>query len=277
MSRKTILITGASSGIGNATVKYFQSQGWNVGATMRKPEQCADLSELQNTKCYRLDVIKPESIQETVTNVIKDFEKVDVVLNNAGYGLIGAFELASEEQIRRQFDTNLFGLMNVTKTFLPHFRKNKNGTFVNISSIGGLVTFPLISLYHSTKWAVEGFSESLSYELNPFGIRVKLIEPGAVKTNFVTRSIDWSNGKDIADYDELTANLEIKMNDMSNSEDITSAETVAEEIYKATIDESVKIRYIVGEDAREMWKLRKEVGDIGFMNTMSKRAFDREV
>ncbi|MCY7272160.1 MAG: SDR family oxidoreductase, partial [Phormidesmis sp. CAN_BIN44] len=175
---KTVLITGASTGIGLATAKLFQQRGWNVVATMRSLEQKSDLMTLDNTLCLRLDVTDSASITQAVTATLEKFSTIDVLVNNAGYALLGAFEACTPEQIERQFATNVLGLMAVTRAVLPHFREQRSGTIINIASIGGKMAFPLYSLYHSTKWAVEGFSESLQYELEPFNIRVRVIEPG---------------------------------------------------------------------------------------------------
>ncbi len=265
----TIVITGASSGIGKATARYFAQQGWRVAATMRKPENETELTQVQNVKLYRLDVIDKASIGQARDNILKDFGTVNVVLNNAGYGLVGAFEAASEEQIKRQFDTNLFGLMAVTKAFLPHFRADKAGTFINVSSIGGLVTFPFISFYHSTKWAVEGFSESLSYELSELGIKVKIIEPGAIATDFGQRSLVFATNPEISDYDESSAKFQKAMEAMGGNP--SPASLVAEVIYQAANDDSDKLRYIAGEDAKQLYELRKNVGDTQFISTMKER------
>ena len=143
---KAIVITGSSSGIGKASAKYFAEQGWKVAATMRKPEKETELTQVENLSLYQLDVTDQESIDRAAGQILNDFERVDVVLNNAGYGLAAPFEAATREQIKRQFDTNVFGLMEVTRAFLPHFRANKAGMFLNVSSIGGRITFPLISL-----------------------------------------------------------------------------------------------------------------------------------
>ena len=166
----TILITGASSGIGKATAKKFQNEGWNVIATMRSPEKEEELNQLDNILVTQLDVQDTATIKSAIDAGLERFGKIDVVLNNAGYGLMGTFESADDASIRRQFDVNVFGLFDVTKAALPHFRENKSGLFINISSIGGKMTFPLMPLYHSTKFAVEGFSESLHYELSSAGI-----------------------------------------------------------------------------------------------------------
>lgn len=187
---KTILITGSSSGIGRATALYFATKGWNVAATMRSPQREFELAKLPNVKVYPLDVTRPETIKEAVAAAISDFGGIDVVVNNAGYGGVGIFEAASQEQIERQFGTNVFGVMNVIREILPHFRERKGGTIINVTSVGGIITFPIYSVYHATKWAVEGFAESLQYELKPFNIKVKNIEPGAIKTDFYDRSQD---------------------------------------------------------------------------------------
>ena len=166
----TILITGASTGIGKATAELFLEQGWNVIATMRTPK---DEQAHERKLVTRLDVLEQGSIDEAIRLGIEKFGRIDALVNNAGYGLVGTFESMSEGQIKRQFDTNVFGLMRVTKAILPHFRANKAGTLINVASMGGRLTFPFYSVYHGTKWAVDGFSESLSYELGEIGARVK--------------------------------------------------------------------------------------------------------
>ena len=199
---KVILITGASSGIGKETAKLFQAKNWKVAATMRKPEEHADLSRIADIECFRLDVTDADSIREAFAEVLEKFGRVDVVVNNAGYGLLGPFEAASDEQIERQFQTNLFGLMNVCREAIPYFREQKRGTIVNISSLSGRSAIPFSSLYSATKYAVEGFSESLSYELEPFGRKVKLIEPGPINTDFYGRSEEIARKEGLNIYDE---------------------------------------------------------------------------
>lgn len=187
----TIFITGASSGIGRATAKHFAERGWNVVATMRSPEQETEFITLDNVLVLKLDVEKETTIQTALAEAIERFGTIDVLLNNAGYGTMGLIEAATEEQIRRQFEVNVFGLIRMTKAMLPHFRSNQKGMLINISSMGGKVTFPTMSLYHSSKFAVEGFSESVSYELASQNIKVKLIEPGAIHTDFGGRSMEF--------------------------------------------------------------------------------------
>ncbi len=144
---KTILITGSSSGIGKASAQYFTEQGWNVAATMRNPDVETELKESSSMRLYRLDVQNTETIKTSVLKAISDFGRVDAVLNNAGYGAVGPFEAATPEQIRRQFDVNVFGMMAVTRQLLPHFRENRSGTVMNVSSGAGRLTIPLHSLY----------------------------------------------------------------------------------------------------------------------------------
>ena len=170
--QKTIFITGASSGLGKVTAKLFQQEGWNVIATMRNPENETELDKLDSVTLLQLDVTNSKQISETIEQVLKN-HSVDVVLNNAGYGLIGPLEAFTEEQINMQIQTNLFGVINVTRAFLTYFRERKSGTFINVTSTFGLLSYPTCSVYSATKFAVDGFSEGLSYELAQFGINVK--------------------------------------------------------------------------------------------------------
>lgn len=247
MNRKTIFITGASSGIGKTTVEYFSKSGWNVACTMRNPENAKQLENLQNVKLYKLDVLDEESISQAINTAIGDFGSIDVLLNNAGYGAVGIFEAATKEQIHKQFDTNVFGVMNVIRHILPHFRKNKSGTIINITSVGGQMSFPIYSLYHGTKWAIEGFSESLHYELRSFGIKVKIVEPGTIKTDFYSRSQELLKKDELPEYDNY---LDITLKNIQNSgETSPGPEIVAKKIFKAANDSSWRLRYSVGSNA----------------------------
>ncbi|MEE3716625.1 SDR family oxidoreductase [Tumidithrix elongata RA019] len=259
---KTVLITGASTGIGKATALEFQQRGWNVVATMRSPEKNTELANLSHVLCLRLDVTDLDSIQQAVETTIERFGAIDVLVNNAGYGLVGVFEASERSQIERQFATNVFGLMDVTRAVLPHFRERKQGAIVNVASIGGRLTFPLYSLYHSTKFAVEGFSEALQYELKPFQIRVKLIEPGAIKTDFYSRSADIMSRPGLTAYDRFIAKVLPKTEKAGM--DGSSPESVAQVIYKASTDGSWKLRYPAGKNAGMLLFLRKLLPDAAF-------------
>ncbi|MEL6268807.1 MAG: SDR family oxidoreductase [Chloroflexota bacterium] len=265
-----IVITGASSGIGKATATYFAQQGWKVAATMRTPEKETDLKEMDNVSLYQLDVTDPDSIEKAATQILSEFETVDVLLNNAGYGLAGPLEAATREQIRKQFDTNVIGLMDVTRAFLPHMRANQSGVILNVSSIGGLITFPFLSLYHSTKWAVEGLSESLYYELGQIGIRVKLIEPGGVATDFGGRSLVMALPQDdLPEYQTSVQNYIAAQ--QANAGSFSTAEQMAEGIFTAATDGSDQLRYVLGDDAVQLYAMRKEQGDQAFMAGMIER------
>ncbi|TYQ32016.1 SDR family oxidoreductase [Pseudanabaena sp. UWO310] len=263
---KTVLITGASSGIGRATALYFQKQGWNVAATMRSPDReinrTDSLAKLDRIVCIPLDVTNQTSIAEAIAAAIARFGTIDVLVNNAGYATLGVFEASTPEQIQRQFDTNVFGLMAVTRAILPHFRDRQQGVIVNVASIGGRVAFPLYSLYHATKWAVEGFSESLQHELLSFNIRVKIIEPGPIKTDFYERSSDRTSNAGFPEYQPFSDRV------LSNLDRIGTTgappEVVAKTIYLASTDKSWKLRYPADPLAKQLLFLRKILPDFLF-------------
>ncbi|MBQ4820872.1 SDR family oxidoreductase [Aquimarina sp. MMG016] len=274
---KTILITGTSSGIGRAIATYFSERNWNVAATMRKPDKETELQHLKNIKLYPLDVVDQNSIQTAINDIIKDFDKIDVVVNNAGYGAVGIFEKSEHKDIQKQFDVNVFGLMNVTRYILPHFRKNHNGTIINITSVGGRITFPLYSVYHGTKWAVEGFAEALQFELKPFNIKVKNVEPGAIKTDFYDRSQELFQNPEIADYDDYEKIT--FANTQKAGKDAPGPEIVAKTVYKAANSKSFKLRYPVGPSAGLFLMLRKLIPLSWFTKMVSsvvERGYDKQ-
>ncbi len=263
---KTILITGASSGIGKATAIHFQNKGWNVIATMRNPEKEIELNMLENIQLEKLDVLDLWSIDSAIQNGIKKFGKIDAILNNAGYGAYGPLESFKREDIIRQFNTNVIGLIDVTRAVTPHFRANKSGIIVNISSIGGQMTFPLGSLYHGTKFAVEGISESLHYEMKEIGVKVKIVEPGMIATDFGGRSFDFQAGE-IDDYQPTIGAL---MKQWQNPENSTSpASLVADVIYTAVTDDTEQLRYRAGDDANFLLDSRKKMTDDEFFSMMN--------
>ena len=252
--KKTILITGSNSGIGKITAEYFAQQNWQVIATMRDIKKAGALATLPNIAIYELDVTNTPSIEKAKAAIINDFGKIDAVVNNAGFGCYGAFEPTTEKEIDRQLAVNIKGVMMVTKVFLSHFRKNKSGLFINISSIAGLVSYPLASLYISSKWAVEGFTEAICYELQPLGIRVKLVEPGGFKTNFQLEGISWSHDENMPEYiDQTNATIEARKKRQPSMPDPIA---VAEKIFEAANDASDRLRYLVGDDAEQMMEKR---------------------
>lgn len=269
---RTIFITGASSGIGRETALRFQREGWNVAATMRSPERETELNALPGVICPALDVTRPDTIRSAVAETLTRFGRIDAVVNNAGYGLIGAFETFSEAQVERQFQTNVLGLMAVTRAVLPHFRAQRDGVIVNVASFAGRSIFPMYSVYHASKWAVEGFSDSLQYEVKPYGIRVKIIEPGIVKTEFWGRSTDRENVTGVTAYEEGQPMLD--MIDEAAGIIATRPQDVADAIWKAANDRSARQRYIIGVDAHLTLFARKVLSDSMYrfvMNTVFAR------
>jgi NAD(P)-dependent dehydrogenase (short-subunit alcohol dehydrogenase family) len=238
---RVVLITGASSGIGLETAKLFQTKNWKVAATMRDPDAADELKNIVDVECIRLDVTDVASIRSAVEATVEKFGRIDAVVNNAGYAVVGPFEATTPEQVERQFDTNVFGLMNVCREILPRFREQKRGVIVNVASVGGRMTFPLYSLYHATKWAVEGFSESLQYELEEFNIRVKIIEPGPIKTDFYDRSAALAKKEGLTVYDHFAARVLPNM--QKAGETAPDGKIVAQTIYDAVTDGSKRMRY----------------------------------
>ncbi len=233
---------------------------------MRSPDReiskANGLANLDRVILLKLDVTDPSTISEAVAETINRFGAIDVLVNNAGYGMLGAFEASTSEQIQRQFNTNVFGLMETTRAILPHFRERKCGVVVNVASIGGRVAFPLYSLYHATKWAIEGFSESLQHELLAFNIRVKIIEPGPIKTDFYERSADRSSNPDFPEYDDFSDRVLTKLNKIGTTG--SPAEVVAKTIYGASTDNSWKLRYPADPLAKQLLFLRKLLPDFLF-------------
>lgn len=260
---KTILITGSSSGIGKATAKYFQERGWNVIATMRSPDKETELTQLDNILVTRLDVQDSASITTAVEAGIARFGKIDVLLNNAGYGAYGLLEATPVEKIKRQFEVNVVGLLETTQAVLPHFRANRDGMIINISSIGGKTAYPLGTLYHGSKFAVEGLSEALSFEMEAIGVKVKIVEPGMIRTDFLGRSFDFNNDESLTEYQELVGKSFAALGpwEASGSEPIV----VAEAIYQAATDGTHKLRYTAGLDAQEIVANRKVADDETFL------------
>lgn len=254
---KIVFITGTSSGIGLETALCFRERGWNVVATMRDPgTRCTALHDKSLSDLVHLDVTDAVSIKTAVEYALDKYQRIDVLVNNAGYALFGPFEAATREQVARQFDTNVFGLMAVTREMLPVFRRQKGGVLINVASMGGRIGFPLYSLYNSTKWAVEGLTEALQYELKPFGIAVKLIEPGVIKTNFYGRSLDPVDCVGLeADYGAILGRGAERARGVDSGG--TAPRAVAEAIYRAATDGSFRLRYPVGGDAHLVSAVRR--------------------
>lgn len=259
--KKVIFVTGASSGLGKATSLFFAQQGWNVIATMRNPEKETELKKLSNVFVTRLDVSDQSSITTAISEGIEKFGHIDALINNAGYGQQGLFEAISSEKIREQFEVNVFGLMDVTRAILPHFRSRKQGTIVNVTSGVGRITVPLVSVYAASKFAIEGFSESLSYELESQNIKVKIIEPGYVPTSFHERAAtDFAIDPALEDYKPFQEEMNSLFSSFEN-ENVATPNDVAKIIYGSVTDQSHTLRYIAGPDLEPMIALRNSKSD----------------
>jgi short-subunit dehydrogenase len=216
----------------------------------------------------KLDVLDLESIDNAIAAGIERFGKIDVVLNNAGYGLAGVFESTPRENMIRQFGVNVQGLFDVTQKVLPHFRKNKSGMFINISSVGGKVAFPFLSLYNSSKFAVEGFSEGLRWELEQIGIKVKLVEPGAVITDFGGRSMDMQYNPAMTEYNDFFQTFTKAFAQSQDPNNMVAADKAADVLFGVATDESDTFRYIIGPDAEQTLAARKAMNDKDFFKVL---------
>jgi len=256
---KTIIITGASSGIGKETALLFSKRDWNVIAASRNIDKMKqEFSSITNIHCIQLDVRDTSSIVKAVNEIKEKYQTIDVLVNNAGFAVKGIFEYSTPEQVKNQFETNVFGLMDMTREIIPLMRQQGYGTIINVSSIGGKIGFPLYSLYQSTKFAVEGFSEALSYELQQFNIKVKIIEPGLIKTNFYGDSMDHTNDvrNEYDDFIKGTAKADEK-----NLKGVSDPIVIAQCMYKAALDKSIRLRYHAGKNASLLLFLRKLLPD----------------
>jgi NAD(P)-dependent dehydrogenase (short-subunit alcohol dehydrogenase family) len=236
---KTVFITGASSGIGHATALLFAQKGWTVVATMRTPS--ADIFPSgSGIHQIALDVTDEDSMSNAVQQAISRFGSIDVLVNNAGYGLTGPIEALTTPLLDKQMRTNVLGLAAMMRLVIPQMRKQGNGSIVNLSSIGGRVSFPFASAYNASKFAVEGLSEAARFELHSYGIHVKLVEPGGVKTNFIKVSGEWAHHDSyepaLTKFKKMAADMDAKL---------PGPEPIAKVIYKAATSNSGKLRYPV--------------------------------
>jgi len=261
---KNVLITGCSSGYGRATALKFLERGWNVIATMRTPGK-GELPKSERLRELRLDVTDRASIDAAIREGIAAFGGLDVVVNNAGIGMLGAFEATSEKIMREVFETNTFGVMAVAQAVIPHLRERRAGTLINVTSSVGIAPMPLVAVYVASKYAIEGFTESLSYELSCFGVRTKIVEPGyGPNTNFIASSGDRMNGGVPEPYAPYAQQL---MSGMGAAKS-TSADDVAQAVWLAATDESKRLRYAAGPDAEELAAMRRAMPGEDYLEQM---------
>jgi NAD(P)-dependent dehydrogenase (short-subunit alcohol dehydrogenase family) len=270
--RKVALVTGSSSGIGYATSLELARNGYFTFATMRNPAKSADLVKTANDdnlqiKVEKLDVTDPDSIRDAITKIDSLAGRIDVLINNAGFVSIGPLEDISIKEIQEQLDTNLLGAIRVTQQALPIMRRNRSGIIVNISSVGGRFGLPGMSAYIATKFALEGLSESLAYEVAPFGIKVVLIEPGVVKTRIMVNSvISQSVIKGDSPYSGLLGSLNATFTTMM--ENASTPEHVATAILQAISSPKPNLRYPVGHDALTWLEKKNILTDEQFQDFM---------
>ncbi len=270
---KTVLITGASSGIGKAAARAFAAEGWNVAATMRQPDRTAYFG--RDVLVTRLDVTEPASIEAAVAMTVREFGGIDLLVNNAGYGQYGLFEAVPREKAREQFDVNVFGVMDVTRAVLPHLRV-RGGGIINISSGAGLYTLPMMSLYCASKFALEGWSEALAYELSSQNIFVKLVEPhgGVTDTQFLERQNTAAAhpDDDLTAYDDYVETTRRTFAGFAAARSI-SADDVAKIIVQAATDGRDQLRYLAGNDTRGFvlaWDQLSNADYVAFMRSKFK-------
>jgi NAD(P)-dependent dehydrogenase (short-subunit alcohol dehydrogenase family) len=266
------LVTGSSSGIGYETAILLAKSGFHTYATMRNLEKSKSIAEISNSEklpleIIQLDVNDDRSVKEAIDKIVAKDNRIDVLVNNAGYGLFGSLEDLSIEEIKAQFETNFFGVIRVTQKVLPIMRKQNSGTIVNLSSVGGRVGVPVLSAYQSTKFALEGLSESLSYELEPFGIRVVIVEPGFIRTNIMNSSIMAKKAADReSPYFSLMQKVENHFKSMMDNPSTSQPQEVANVILQAITSENPQLRYTAGNDAATVMQAKKTMSDSEFGN-----------
>src|SRR6266446_3520702 len=215
---KTIVITDTSTGLDKLTAKYFAQQGWNVAATMRTPEKERELTAYDNICLFKLDVTDRAQVATAIEQASASFGRIDVIVNNAGMGAYGPLEFAEESTIDWQFAVNVRGPILVMRVFLPHFRAKRGGMFINISSLMGVTTAtPTGSLYNMSKFALEGLTEALYYELKPLNIELRLIEQGGSRGNNFLDNIIWNTNAEIKDYDAITEKVKARFASVDKS------------------------------------------------------------
>ena len=260
---KTIFITGASTGLGKATAKLFQSKGWKVIATMRSPEKETELNQLENVIILPLDVTDTDQVNSTIQAAIQSGD-IDIVFNNAGYGLVGALESCSQDQMEAQINTNLTGVLRVTKAFIPYFKQKQSGLFITTTSVCGFSSNPLSPVYNATKWALEGFSESISYDLAQNNIGIKTLAPGGIKSNFMNGMVvEVDNG-----YEDLNHRMGELFADGTLME-FTDVYEIAKVVYEAATDNKNQLRYLAGNDAKKIHQQRNDLGNEGYRRRLT--------
>jgi NAD(P)-dependent dehydrogenase (short-subunit alcohol dehydrogenase family) len=276
--KKVAIVTGSSSGIGFQTALMLARNGYSTYASMRNIDKSKTITEIAKKERLPLQVIQLDvnddvTVKNAINKIVKDGKRIDVLVNNAGYGLFGALEELSIEEIKAQFETNFFGVVRVTQAVLPTMRnQNGGGTIVNISSVGGQVSVPILSAYNSTKFALEGLSESLSHELGPFGIKVIIIEPGFIKTNIMNSSVlAKSASVENSPYYSFTKKIESYFKSMMDNPESSNPEEVAKVILHAVTSDNPQLRFTVGNDASAIVQAKRKMSELDFINLIKQQ------
>jgi NAD(P)-dependent dehydrogenase (short-subunit alcohol dehydrogenase family) len=282
MAQKEVaVVTGSSTGIGFETSLTLARNGFNTYATMRKSggktNQITDIVKNEDLplQVIQLDVSDDKSVLDAINRIAKEKGRIDVVVNNAGYALVGPLEQTSMEEIKAQFETNFFGAVRVMQAVIPVMRGQRSGKIVNITSMGGRIAIPLDSIYHATKFALEGISESIQYELEPFGIKLILIEPGAVGTNFwknwrmAAKAESSGDNNDNSQYKKIENNMSESFKKMEQN--AIHPSEVAKVILQAVMADNLDFRYVVGKDAATILEAKRNMSNREFQNLMKKQ------
>ncbi len=269
---KVAVVTGSSSGIGFETSLVLARNNFHTYATMRNPERGTKMTTVQSgenlpIKIIQLDVTSDKSVREAIQSILSESGRIDVLVNNAGYGLVGAFEELGMDEIKQQYETNFFGVIRVTQAVIPIMKEQKSGIIVNISSGAGRFGYPGGSAYVSTKFALEGLSESISYELEPFGIKVALVEPGFVRTNF-SNVISKRSQAPESEYSKMMEIMAGRIEEMRRN--ASSSELVANIVLEAVTTKNPNLRYLAGKDVEQWIEQKKKLSDKEFFNMIKK-------
>ena len=272
---KVAIVTGSSSGIGYETSILLSKNGFHTYAAVRNLDKSKSLIDIAKKDDLLIDVVEldvsnDKSVKDAINRVLSENKRIDVVVNNAGYALVGSFEDLSMDEIKSQFETNFFGAIRVIQAVLPTMRNQRNGRIVNVSSMGGRIAIPLDSAYHGTKFALEGLSESLQYEVEQFGIKIIIIEPGAIKSNFFNNLKMASKAqRPDSPYIQMMQKLNAGFSFML--ENAPHPVEVAKVILAAASSEDPQLRYTVGDDAAMIVQAKRTMSDREFGNLMRKQ------
>jgi NAD(P)-dependent dehydrogenase (short-subunit alcohol dehydrogenase family) len=274
---KTAVVTGSSSGIGFETSLLLAKNGFRTYATVRNPDKAKAIRDILDKgelpiRLIELDVDSDKSVEDAVHKINDESKRIDVVVNNAGYALVGALEDLSMDEIKAQFETNVFGAIRIMKAVLPIMRKQKGGTIVNVSSMGGKVALPLCPAYHGTKFALEGLSESMRFETDSYGVKIILIEPGTIRTNFLSNAkLGQKTAEPSSPYSPKLQTLRKAWGPIFDKG--TPPEEVANVILKAVTSDNPSMRYMIGDDAIQMMQARKGMSDLEFEGLIKQQFF----